>query len=372
MNLRKKDKKIRIIFINYSLDIGGAETLILDICRGLNPEKYEPCVCCLKLDGVLMSEFEKAGIPVYVINKKTGIDYLLFFKFLRLFIRLGIDIVNTHGAGSWLFAGIAAKLCGKKLIHTEHTKPYHNLGRWKKIEKFLTLFTDQIITVGDSVAEFMIKEEGIPRDKVRVIHNGIRTELYRKEVDRSMKRREIGVEDSHFVVGNVARMFINKDHATLLKAFKIVTDVVPGARLVLVGDGPLRSDISALAQTLGVKEKMIFLGNRRDIPELLKTFDIFALSSILEGFPIVLLEAMAAGLPVVATNVDGNSELVLNGETGYLTPPCDAKLMADNIIRMSGNANDRRSMGFKAQRMIKEKFDFSRTIAIYEGLFESV
>jgi len=359
----------KIIFVNYSLDMGGAETLILDICRGLDPKKFEPMVCCLVGNGILQGEFEKSGIPVHVIGKRSGIDLSLSFRFMKLFKKLKIDIVNTHGSANWLFAGIAAKMCGIPLIHTEHTKPYFNLKKWMKIEKVMSIVTNQIITVGAKVARFMIDEEGISEKKIKVIYNGIRTELYELNIDVAKKRAEIGVGEKDIVIGVVARLFPNKDHKMLFHAFKKVAYHIPLAKLVLVGDGPLKSDLIATAEELDITNKVIFLGNRRDIPELLQTFNVFALSSILEGLPIVLLEAMAAELPIVATNVDGNPELVINGETGYIVPPREPDLFADALIKLLSNSCEAKEMGLRGKERVRKHFSYPSMMKDYNEIY---
>lgn len=366
--------RIKVAFITYLLDIGGIETLILEICRNIDRNAYDPYVFVFQRDGKLEDELRSMGIPVYLVEKRPGTDLGLVLRLMRLFRRLNIDVVHTHNQSPWLYGGIAAFLSGKPLIHTEHTvvdyHPQYHPERWKKIERWLSLITYRITTVANSVAAFLTAEEGIPSSKINVIHNGVKTSVYDKHTDVCSKRASLGINDTDFVVGNVARFYPNKDHKTLLKAFEIVSRNIGQAKLMLAGDGPLKDELVAVADKLGLSGKVNFLGNRRDIPEVLKTFDIFALSSTREGFPIVLLEAMAAGLPVVATDVDGNSELVNDGRTGILVPSGNAEALARAICDMASGRQDVKRMGEEARQAVRSRFNFENMIASYDAIYK--
>lgn len=365
--------KIRVGFVTYLLDIGGIETLILEICRNIDRRSYEPYVFVFQRDGKLETELASMGVPVHLVEKKPGTDLALVLKLRKLFRRLKIDVVHTHNQSPWLYGGVAALLSGIPLIHTEHTVvDYHSQyhpERWKSIERVLSCITYRITTVADSVAKFLMTEEKIAPSKIQVVHNGVKTSVYDTDTDAQAKRASLDIGEADFVVGNVARFFPNKDHNTLLEAFSIVSKTMGSSKLVLAGDGPLKDELVAKVDKLGLKDKVNFLGSRRDIPEVLKTFDVFALSSTREGFPIVLLEAMAAALPVVATDVDGNSELVNDGKTGFLVPAGDPAALARAICAVAAGRQDAKSMGQRARETVRSGFNFEKMIASYEELY---
>jgi glycosyltransferase involved in cell wall biosynthesis len=167
---------VRIGFVNYELGTGGIETLILEICKRLNREHFEPVVFTLCSGGVLEKEFIQAGVPVYGVEKRSGKDLGLIFRLAGQMRKAGVYVVHTHNAIAWLYGGIAARLAGVPFVHTEHTSPDHRAERWRKIEKWMSHLTAQITTVSGSVAQFMIDQEHISSKKVQVVYNGIESE----------------------------------------------------------------------------------------------------------------------------------------------------------------------------------------------------
>jgi sugar transferase (PEP-CTERM/EpsH1 system associated) len=367
--------KINIIFVNYSLDVGGIETLILELSRKLNPDRFHLEICAFSEGGNLQNEFEASGIPVHIIRKKAGIDLGAPLKLARLFKERRIDIAHTQNRSSWLYAVIAARITRVFLVHTVHSNvdfknPHPR--RWMILQRYLAKFTDQIIAVSNSNAGFLTEKQNIPDRKIRVIYNGIIPELYDRPCDTKLKKQELSIGEGDLIIGNVARFSPPKDHETLIRAFKSISQTIPSARLLLVGDGPLENTIRGLVNALDLNAKVKFLGSRRDIPELLKIFDVFTLSSFREGFSVAILEAMAAGLPVVATNVAGNPEAVINEETGLIVPPKNPEALARAICRLLLNGEEARRMGEKGRKRVKEHFSLEKMVKEYEDVYDSL
>ncbi len=365
-------KKTHIMFITFSLDVGGIETLILEICRRIDRQKYQPFVCSFFENGRLEPEFKNLDIPVYTVQKSDGLDWSLSFRLVKLFKELEVDIVHTHNPSVWLYGGIAAKLAGVPLIHTAHTPSDYRVERWGKIEKVLSWFTDRVTSVSISVGEFMIQKEGIAREKVLVIQNGVKLEDYEVQVNRDEKRRELGLFENDFAFINVARFFPNKDHSTLLKAFAKVVKEIPEAKLLLCGEGPLKEDLLRETEALKISGCVKFLGNRRDIPQIHRAIDAFVLSSIKEGLPIVLLEAMASGVPIITTDVDGNPEAVAHNETGLVVPARNPEALAKAMVEMRRDPARARAMGEKGKARVKELFTFEKMVNAYYKLYDEI
>lgn len=346
--------------------------MILEICRRIDRSAYSPSVCSFFENGKLSEEFIKMNVPVYTVPKKRNLDWTLPFRLAKLFKKTNVDIVHTHNPSVWLYGGIAAKIAGIPLIHTEHTSSDYNAVRWGRIERFLSFFTQKITSVSESVAEFMIENEGISRKIVQVIHNGVKSEDYDIAVNRKNKRNDLGLAENDFVFINVARFYPNKDHSTLLRSFSLMLKKNPGCKLLLAGDGPLKESAIKEAAAYGLNGNVKFLGNRRDISEILKVSDVFVLSSIKEGLPIVILEAMASGLPVIATRVDGNTEVVNHDETGFIVPASDPNALSEMMIHVQLDKKKSVEMGQKGRQRVKKYFTFEKMVGEYRKLYDSV
>ena len=373
-DFKTASKKV-LMYVNYSLNIGGIETLIFEKSKRLNKDKYKVCVCVFESAGALIPEFEKNGIEVFILNKRKIFDVLLPFKLACLLKRLNVNIVHTHNQSAWLYGGIATKLSGKTLIHTEHTTvdSHEYLNKhWLLIERILALFTAQITTVSKSVKDFMVKNEGIKAEKIMVVYNGVAPETYQITVDIAQKKSSMGISKNDFVVGNVSRLVRNKDHENLLKAFKLMTEKIDNIKLLLIGSGPLKPELVKVAESLEIADKIIFTGNRRDVPEILKIIDVFVLSSIREGFPVVLLEAMSSGLPIVTTDVDGNGELVIDEENGYVVEARNSAALADATLRILNNKQVSQEMSNKNVLRINARFTFDMMLENYEKIYNKV
>jgi glycosyltransferase involved in cell wall biosynthesis len=329
-------------------------------------------ICVFIPNGRLQPEYEKTGIPVYVVEKKPGLDIFFPFRLAKQMRSIKPDIVHTHNHNAWLYGGMAARLLNLRLVHTEHTSPDYNAERWYLIEKFMSFFTDRITTVSRSVGRFMADVEGISAGKITVVHNGIDYSSYNRQTDIQAKKLEFGIRPSDVVVGNVARLFPNKDQQMLLEAFRIVVDKIPYARLLIAGDGPLKNDLLAKREQLKLTDNVSLLGNRRDIVELLSVFDVFVLPSIKEGLPMTILEAMCCNAAVIATDVDGNPEVVVDGETGYIVPARKPAVLAEKIIELLQDKDKANLMGRAGRRRVEQEFSFGKMVKGYTDVYEKV
>lgn len=366
---------LKIGFINYSLNVGGIETLILEICKRIDRHSFEPYIFVFEKDGKLKEEYLKARVKVVEVPKRAEFDWFLPFRLSGALKKYNIDMAHTHNPSNWLYGGLAAKIAGIPLIHTEHTTADYNgwhVKRWNLIERLLSRITARITTVSGSARDYMVKSCAIDPSRIEVIHNAIKPGEFDIEADTLKIRESLSVAHDAVLFGNIARFYENKDHRTLLYAFKAVLDKNKNAYLLLAGDGPTYEDIKKLAVELEIAGNVRFLGNRRDIPQLLRAIDIFVLSSKREGLPIVILEAMASGLPVIATDVDGNKEAVVDGKTGILVHPAAWQALADAMNGLIDNRAAARAMGLAGKDRILSEFTFEKMIARYESIYSSL
>ena len=276
------------------------------------------------------------------------------------------DVVHTHHLYELFYAWPGALLCGARIIHTEHE--FHSLqdGRARRRLRRLSAVCHGVTAVNEDTAAYLRDGVGIHGRKVVTIGNGI-------EVDRFQGCRDVraslGIDPSCPVVGMVARLEAPKNHPLLLRAFRRVMGQFPEARLLLVGDGSRREELEGLAMSLGIRDRTLFVGARRDIPELLASMDVVALISDREGLPMAILEAMAAGHPVVATDVGGIGTVVRQHETGLLVPAGDEAGLTASLAGLIGDRDLARRMGENGRALIKERHAFNRVIAQYLSLY---
>ena len=368
-------KPIPVMHVVASLDIGGLESVVVNLMKKHDRSKFKPAVCCLLGKGALGSIIENLGVDVIELQKRRGIDYLTVYKLATILRKRKILILHTHNINPHIHGSLAGEIAGVPInINTKHGAEIPFRRRISRVfwDKVIVRSTDRIVAVSEDAKNALIRIAGIDPNKVVTIANGIDIEEHSKEIDIREKKREIGILDEDFIIGNVARLSGEKDHNNLLEAFFIVLQKFPNIKLVLVGDGPLRRELEDKAQRLGIKERTLFSGFRRDVPELLKTFDVFVLSSITEGTSMTILEAMAAGLPVVATNVGGNPEIVVNEKTGIIVPPKDPPALAEAIIRIMSDRNLAEAMGAAGRERVKKLYSSDRMVREYEELYQNI
>lgn len=365
-------KRIKVMHIINSLDIGGMETVLVKMLKFFDSGRFITYVCCLGKKGELVNDLEKRGIEVFFVTKRGKLDFFKVFRLARLLREKKIDIVHTY-SGVYRDGAIAAKLAGaSRIFHTDQGRFYPDNAITKFYHRILTnYFRDKVIAVSRDLKTYLSKKVKLNPSKIIVITNGIETGRSLGDFDRNKYRENLGLSEGDLVFGTVARLAPVKDHNTLIEAGSKVFDEVPNAKLLVIGDGPLRGKLEIKTRNLKIADRVIFLGRRRDIPELLSILDLFVLSSRHEGTSLSILEAMAKGLAVVATNVGGNPEVVVNNVTGLLVEPANPNSLARGIIEILRNREKRMEFGIKAKRRVSEKFNIEKTAKQHEALYNS-
>jgi sugar transferase (PEP-CTERM/EpsH1 system associated) len=368
----KSLSSIPVLYLNYSMDIGGIETLICEFATRLNVNGFFSSVCVFNGGGSLEKNLKAEGVKVYRVQKREGIDLTVITRLRRLLKEKGIKILHTHNYTTWLYGVLAAiGINGFKHIHTEHSNIKKKRRGWA--ERLLIHFTDSIVCVSEDVKRFMIENQGISPEKLAVVYNGVDTDRFRPDSLKSrLCRDELGIKQDAPIIGIVARLTPVKDHITLLKAFFKIYEDIPEAVLLVVGDGELKHTLISQTYEMGLSNNVFFVGERQDIPELLNVMDIFVLSSLSEGHNMSLLEAMAAGLPVVATDVGGNSEIVVDGATGFLVLPENTKIFSDKVMILLRDESLRSHMGKNGRVRVVKNFDKNRMMEEYHSIYSTI
>jgi len=368
---------LRVLRIVPSLEMGGVENTLLSLLPRLNKDKYRVSVCCLYRADDLAKEAEKQKIPLLTLKMRPRLD--LDLKYLRGISQLikflkqeKIDIVHTHLYKANTPGRIAAILARVPIIiANEHSVDFWKTGGQRAIDKFLSKFTDKIIVVSEAVKEFCTQEVGLPKDKVTVLYNGVDLQKFLPEVDINKKKEELNLPSDSKVVGIIGRLQQIKGHQFFLKAAKIVSGEFPSACFLVIGEGSLRDELEEMADKLNLGDKVIFTGQRDDVPQILPLLDVSVLSSLREGFSITILESMASGIPVVATDVGGNRELVEEGKTGHLVPARDTESLAGAMIRILKDESLAKRMVERARERVK-LFSINRMAKETESIYDEL
>ena len=364
-------RRINLMQIVFTLELGGLECLVLNLVRKLSKTKYNISVCSLSPTGKLEDKFIEMGVKVYHIEKSKGIDYSLYFKLARFLKKNKIDIIHTHNPAPWFYGVLAGKLAGvKAAVHTEHSSLFAEQNKLMLAEKFLSRITEAVVSDSDKVTDFLVKKLGIRENRITTIVNGIDLDEFKKVIDIKAKKAELGIPEDSLVIGNVARLEPVKDHLYLLDAFNRVVPFMSNAILVVVGGGSQSEILKAKAIELGIADKVFFLGVRDDIAAILRILDVFALTSINEGISLSILEAMASGLPVLATNVGGNPDVVVDGETGFLLPLKNPDKVAEIMKNLLSNKELSMRMGEAGLMRVVQLFSLDRMVQNYENVYD--
>jgi glycosyltransferase involved in cell wall biosynthesis len=358
----------------HGLRTGGAEVLAARLARQLQ-HSYRFVFVCLDELGNLGEELRAEGFTVATLGRRAGIDLrcaLLLARFVR---RQRVDLLHPHQYTPFFYSLMARALSRRvPVLFTEHGRHFPDYRRVKRViaNRLLLGPRDRVVGVGQAVREAVIRNEGIPADRVEYVYNGIDLRPYAHRAERHEVRRELGVGLQDLVMIQVARLDYLKDHATAIRMLQRVASRRPDARLVLVGEGPERAKIEQEVYQRGVSERVHFLGLRADVPRLLRAADVLVLTSISEGIPLTLIEAGAAGLPVVSTDVGGVGEVIERDVTGLLAPARNDASLAQHILRLADDSALRRRMGEAGLRRVRECFSEEQMHAGYLRLYQEM
>ncbi|MCI0642797.1 MAG: GT4 family glycosyltransferase PelF [Gemmataceae bacterium] len=359
----KPAQPLHVVHVSRSLNVGGQERLLVEFARHAERARFRLSFVSLTDRGALAPLLEEFGWPVLALDNPEGLQPELVLQLARLFRRLGADIVHTHDDKPLLYGAAAVKLARvSRLVHTQHHgKLDYITDRQRFLVRWAGRLADAFVCVSHASARQM-RGEGMPDSRLFTIWNGIDLERFSC----------CNKEQASGPAVTVARLSPEKDIANLLRAAQRVLSAVPGFHLEIAGDGPCRAELEALSKELGIADRVKFLGEIRNVQDVLSRARLFVLPSRTEGISLTLLEAMACGLPVVATDVGGNPELVEQEKTGCLVAAGDPEVLAAAIARLWDDAPTRLAMAQAGRRRVEEHFDVRRMIAQYEGLYRPV
>lgn len=354
----------RILYVITELDVGGAERALVELATRLDRERYAPEVACLAGEGPLAEPLRERGIPVHCLAARGRWDLRVLWRLRKL--AAGFDLVHSflyHANMATRIAamgsGVGAVVCAARVA--ERSRP-----RRRTIECWSHRLVDVEVCVSNGVRDYL-GAGGFPRDKLRVIPNGVDVDRFGPR-DPELKE-SLAIAPDVPLITTIGRLHEQKGISYLLRAVSSMRHSRRACHLLIVGHGPLDDELKALAKQFGVADRVTFLGFCDDVPRVLAATDIFVLASLWEGMPNAVLEAMAAGLPVVATRVEGTVDLIDDGKTGMLVMPRDVPGLATSILRLLDDPARARALGKAAQAHVRAHFPLDAMVRRHEQLY---
>jgi glycosyltransferase involved in cell wall biosynthesis len=358
--------KSNLLFINSITIYGGGEVWMINAMKEFASRGYKVLLIC-KPESEIKNCALKEGIDTITMSIAGEGDPFTIYKLLKIIKQKKIDFIITNTAKELRLSGIVSKLSGRtKVIARQGIDyPLKNTLRYRFT---YNLLADAIVANSEATKKTILKNAPwLNPDKVKVIYNGIDTDLYSQANTKSL-RDEIGFSNDDKIIGFAGRLNVQKGVKYLLEAFKVVAEKSSSAKLLIVGKGDLETYVKEFTAKHNLKSRIHFAGFREDIPNIMRTIDILVLPSLWEGFGIVLIEAMAAGKPCVATNISSIPEIMMDGENGFLVPPENTQAIADALMKLVSDEKLSERLGRKGSEIVNEKFTIDRMIRNYEKL----
>jgi len=358
------EKKANILQVVYGFGIGGGELKLLELLSNLNRDKYNITLVSVGLAGPLEDKFRALGLPVYILPKAWRFDVRLPFKLAKIMKETETDLMMS----TLFFADIigAAATClykPKAFVSWEVITGRLKIHQ-KWMYKILANRFDMVAAVSNSIHPFINKDRGQDANKIKTIYYGVDLKKY-----CPAPRKTTG---KGIIFASVARLVLQKGHTYLLDAIPRILDKYPDARWKFAGSGDKEAELKQKVSALGIDHAVEFLGDQEDIPNFLNSIDVFILPSLWEGFPNVLLEAMACAKPVIATSVEGTVELVVDSETGLLVPMQNPQALEDAMLTMLENPELIDKYGQNGRHRVDEKFSLEKQIQEFETMYDQL
>ncbi len=376
---KMSDKRsIKILHIQLLPLLSGVQNVMIDIMENANSEQFEFSVISAPY-GLLIKKLKNMGIKHYplhgLIREINLYDIIIFFKIYKICHSGKFDIVHTHSSKTGFLGRIAARIAGiPVVIHTIHGFPFNPFQRkvkqnfYKMLERIASLFCDMTISVNRSERELAIKDHIIPERKILTIYNGIDIVTSRTYIHRE----ELGFHKDDIIFGSVCRFSEQKNIINLIKIAIEIVEKSNKIKFVFLGDGELWNDAEKLIQEKNLNSRILLPGWTTNVRDWLSLFDIYVLYSRWEGLSLSILEAMSAGLPIIASDINGNNELVVDGYNGYLIKIGDKTLLTQKILWLSTHDQIRNEMGKKSLMLVKKNFSLKKFSDSYNNLYISL
>ena len=381
----------KVLHIITLFNVGGATENTIFTVAGLIKKGYKVEIITgsnSSVEGSMHEITERLKIPVHTFpNLRRKIsplwDLVITFQLFKFIKKNKFDIVHTHSAKAGVVGRIAAWLAKTPIvIHHNHGNPFHRFQNWfvrelfKSIEKFASLFCIKIVSVTHTIVDEMVANKIAPREKFRVIRSGFDVENFMNydTTNDNNTREKYGLSGNDIVLGNIGRLSVLKGHIYLLQAFEKVSRQLSNAKLVLVGDGEIKDELTKFISERNLSNKVIFTGLvwPKEIPSIISVLDVVVHTALLEGLPRVFAQSMLMGKPVVAFDLDGAHEVIMDGKNGYLIEPMNIDMLADKILDLISDISKARKFGEFAKNNISDDFSIQTMVDNIDRLYQEL
>lgn len=363
---------IRVAHLFDTSGPGGAETVLVTLIRGMDSTRFTS-VPFIRQNSWMHSQLLDTGCDFCFLEGPRAYDIGFLAGLVRLLKQQKVDLVHSHEFFMNIYGTMAARMAGIPSVATIHGQVAYAAAKFRRrlAYRFMALSGSPVI-VSNQLAERFQKEVGVPRRRIRVIHNGIELHPFTERQNLDSLRNELDVPREAPVIGMVGSLYPLKGYPFFLRAMELVKKEFPSAKFMICGRGKLENELKTLAAQCGLNGAVQFLGFRSDVPRLLQLMDVFVLSSLAEGLSLSILEAMAAARPTVVTDVGGNREIVVEGETGFLIPPENPSAIAEKTLFLLRNKPLAIAMGKAGRRRVQTHFSRDIMLQNYQELYESL
>lgn len=376
------NQPIRLLIVTKST--GGVASYVRSLVKGLDRDKFSVTVACLSENGKEFSAELRQNFGVQAFSLAMNRYRVNPFTDFRVLLELALhlrknryDVVHAHASKPGFLTRMAAIGTSTPVIYSPHNFAFHEGSKPQvafmvaQLERFAALFTTRIVAVAKHERDLALRYRVGAASLYSVVYTGIETDPFVQQVDRTTVKQNLGIDGAAQVVGVVGRLASPKMPLDFVRAAEIVHRRLPNVHFIWAGSGPLQADAEKLSTALGLEDVMHWLGDRSDVPSLLKVFDCLVLPSRWEGFPLSVLEAFAAGVPVVATKNLGTREIIESGHTGWLVPVADAAALSERIFSVLTDACKARQVCEEARRQVDEVFTYESMISKLEKIYET-
>lgn len=376
-----EDRRPLVVHVVYRFDTGGLENGVVNLINHMDPLAYRHLVLALTEITEFRQRVRRTDVGFIELNKPPGHGVWLYPRLFRLFRELRPAVVHTRNLAA-LEAVVPAWLAGVPVrVHGEHGRDVGDLDGshrgYQRLRRVYGVFVQRFVALSCELASYLHDKVGLPTVKVRQLYNGVDTQRFQPAPHgrEPIAACPFGAQ-GEFVIGSVGRMQTIKDQPTLARAFVLALQQRPELRsrlrLVMAGDGPLRAEVQGILDEAGLSALAWFPGERQDVAGWMRGLDCFVLPSLAEGVSNTILEAMACGLPVIATDVGGNAELVEEGRTGLLVPAGDTQAMASRILELADDTERCRTLGQAGRQAAEQRFALSVMVSGYQRLYDEL
>lgn len=375
--------KCNILYVIDNIEFGGGERVFSQIIIELNKERFGVFVAS-NPGGIFEKKLMEVGIKIDPVQMTNRYNLGIISRLKKIIKTKDVRIVHSQGGRADFFARTAARIAKVDIIISSIAMLVegYDVGILRKslyvlMDRQTERWVDRFIILSEASRRTLIERHKIPPEKIVKIHNGIEIEEYHPDIKevknkKSELRRELGLKSDVPVIGAIGRLVWQKGFEYLIQAIPQVIQAFPEAKFLIVGEGPLRRGLEELSERLKIEDNTIFTGFRSDIKDILATIKLLAMPSLLEGLPLVLLEGMAMAKPIVATRIDGITEVLENGETGLLVPAKNPHELAEAIIEILKNKTKADLLGQNARKIVEEKFSVKKMVEQTELVYEKL